>query len=245
MLDATNLYKLYKAGPLLSGLPKLAGRGASDTLSLEASSGYSRNFLVGYLLHYCRLSQQMNRQGTIPVLEALLELEPENGEIHLLLAQQHEMGDNLTEALSCYERAAALRPDKPDYSLAAVRIACMLGKRNEALTLVCSVISAYPVLAEAYFERAVIFEADENWGRALRDYEMCHRLDPQNPAYLCATASMYRHQKNYGMARRSAAKALKLDPDYAKAHEELHQLPFLEQFVGFLKPGEAEVAGKI
>ena len=65
------------------------------------------------------------------------------------------------------------------------------------------------------------------------------RFDPKNPAYLCASASMYRRQKLYKMARRSATKALKLDPNYTEAHEELRQLPLLEQFSDIFRSEEA------
>ena len=240
MVDLSNLTKLYRTEVSAGVKREQPEWWASDKVFSGQVTGYSRDFLVGYLLHYCRLAQKMKKQGTTPILQAILELEPENGEAHYLLGWQHEMAENLTEALDCFERAAALRPDKPNYALAAVRIAGMLGERTKALAMVCSVISAYPAMAEAYYERGLIFEADENWGRALRDYEMCVRFDPKNPAYLTATASMYRRQKLYKMARRSAAKALKIDPNYADAHEELRQLPLLEQFVDFFRPEEAQ-----
>jgi tetratricopeptide (TPR) repeat protein len=191
---------------------------------------YSREFLVGYLLHYCRLSHKMRKQNTIPVLQALLEIEPENGEVYFLLGRQYQMAGKLAEALACFEKAAVLRPDKPGYVLAGVHTACLLGQRTKALSMVCNVISAYPNMAEAYYERGLIFEADTNWARAARDYEMCIRFDPENPAYLCAAAAMYRRQSLYKIARRLANKALKIDPNYSLAHEELRLLPFFEQF---------------
>lgn len=236
MVDLSNLAKLYRTEPGERNQPEWW---AGDKAQTGGTTIYSRDFLVGYLLHYCRLSHKMKRKGTAPVLEALLEIEPENGEVHFLLAGQYELAGGYPEALESFERAAALRPDKPHYTLAAVRMACLLGERNKALSLACGVISAYPNMAEAYYERGLIFEADENWGRALRDYEMSIRFEPKNPAYLCATASMYRRQKLYKMARRSATKALKLDPNYTEAHEELRQLPFLEGFSEMFRPEEA------
>src|SRR5262249_33351524 len=149
------------------------------------------------------------------------------------LARQYERDGQLEEALESYERAANLCLDKPTYMLAATRVACLLGERGKGLALVCSVISAYPTMAEAYYERGLIFETDENWRRALRDYEMCTRLEPQNPAYLCAVSSMYRHLKLFKVARRCAAKALKIDPHYGPAHEELRQIPFFDQLFDF------------
>ena len=205
---------------------------AFPTTNADAAT-YSRDFLLGYLKHYCRLSDKLDRPGTIPVLQALLELEPDNGEVHFWLARQYERDGQLEEAFESYERAANLCLDKPTYMLAATRVACLLGERGKGLALVCSVISAYPTMAEAYYERGLIFETDENWRRALRDYEMCSRLEPQNPAYLCAVASMYRHLKLFKVARRCAAKALKIDPHYAPAHEELRQIPFFDQLFDF------------
>ena len=244
MLNAYTLSKLYRSGSISVSNPAVSERYVGNKSNNVVATAYSREFLIGYLLHYCRLCQEMQRQGTIPVLETLLEIVPDNGEVHFLLGLQHKMNSNLHQALLSFERAAALRPDKPEYALAAVHLACVLNERNKALDIVCNVISAYPIMASAYAQRALIFEVDENWGRALRDYEMCTRLEPKNPAYLVSTARMYRMQKNYKMARWSVAKALKLESNYTKAHEELHQLPLLEQFVGFLRPDEVETAHK-
>ncbi|HEX2913992.1 MAG TPA: hypothetical protein VH186_24520 [Chloroflexia bacterium] len=254
ILDFSDLAKLYRTASF-TNTNYAATSTASDNLERSQPewwaadkpqpapfSGYSRDYLLDYLLHYCRLCQQAKRQGSLPVLQALVELEPDNGEIHFLLGYQYELMDERYEALLCYERAAALRPDLPNYMLAAVRMACLLGDYNKGLGMVGSVISAYPTMAEAYYERGLIYEVDENWGRALRDYEMCSRLEPQNPIYMCSMASMYRQQKLYKMARRCAVKALKLDPHCSQAHEELRQLPLFDQVVDFLRPGDRDTA---
>lgn len=250
MPDVSDLTKLYKGKAIF-------GNSVQSPVWTENPAGrqfthnsYGLASKVSYLLHYCRLSQQLHQSGTAQILELLLELEPDNGEVHFLLAKQYELADQFPEALSSFERAAALRPDKPEYALAASHVACMLGKRNQALEMVCNVIAAYPIMPQAYFARGLIYEVDENWGRAVRDYEMCSRLDPQSAVYHVAAATMYRRQKLYKMARWALSKALKLDPNNIRAHEELHQLPFMEQFVGFFQSNDkiedktAELIGK-
>lgn len=203
-------------------------------------SKYTREFLMGYLMHYCRLCNKHKKSGTIPYLQAILELEPNHAEAHYFMARQYELEGDMEKALHYFERAAALRPDKPTYTLAGVRVACHLGERNKGLAMVCSVIAAYPTMEEAFYERGLIHETDENWGRAVRDYEECSNLNPENPIYACAAARMYRMEKKFTMARRCAVKALKLDPNYTEAHEELRLLPFLDQFVDFFKKDKAE-----
>ncbi len=235
MQDIYSLAKFYRTGPVAETNAHSYGWQANDKPLPKTAdlAGGGKAYLLGYLMHYCRLSEKLDRTGTKAVLQALLEAEPDNGETHYLLARQFEREGALSAALESFERAASLCLDKPTYMLAATRVACLLGDRNKGLALVCSVISAYPNLAEAYHERGLIHEADENWRRALRDYEMCNRLEPQAPAYLCSIASMYRHLKLYKVARRCAVKALKLDPNYGPAHEELRQIPFFEQLLDF------------
>ncbi|NWJ47409.1 MAG: hypothetical protein HXX08_16240 [Chloroflexi bacterium] len=231
--DLSNLAKYFATS---SNTDRNTNWQANDT---PQTGQYSRDFLLGYLLHYCRLTNRIKRQGTIPILEALLEIEPENGEIYYLLARQYELIEKIPEALECFEQAAALRPDKPTYMLAAVRAACYLGERSKALALVGTVISAYN-LPEAYYERGLIYEADENWDWALRNYEWCTRLDPENPHYHCAEARMNRFLKRYTMAKRAASKALRIDPEFAEAHEELRQIPFFDQFIDMFRNEKLE-----
>ncbi|MEI7554552.1 hypothetical protein [Candidatus Chlorohelix sp.] len=232
--DLSNLAKYFATNSSVDRNTNWQANDASQT------GQYSRDFLLGYLHHYCRLHNSLKRQGTIPILEALLEIEPENGEIYYLMARQYELIEKIPEALECFEQAAALRPDKPTYMLAAVRAACYLGERSKALTLVGTVISAYN-LPEAYYEQGLIYEtAYENWDWALRSYEMCTRLEPENLFYLCAEARMNRFLKRYTMAKRAASKALRIDPKCAEAHEELQQIPFFDQFIDIFRNEKIE-----
>lgn len=215
-----------------------SGGWAGDRTSAGAAAHYSPDFLTGYLLHYCRLCERTNRQGTIPVLLTLLENEPENGEVHFMLARQYELAGDREAAMPCFERAAALCPEKPKYTLAAVQAAAYLGDRSKAMSLVNSVIDAYPIMAEAWYERAVIHETDENWNRALQDLNHCNRLEPYNTDYLCDIARMYRIQKLYKLARQFAEKALRIDPKCGRAHEELRKLPLGNSFINLFRNDE-------
>jgi tetratricopeptide (TPR) repeat protein len=236
-VDLSELAKSFVNVPNRNVIHQQSPRWAGN---MPQTAKYNRDFLVGYLLHSCRLYQQISKPGSIPVLQTLLEVEPENGEVHYLLARQYEMIGNLEAALESFECAAALRPDKPTFTLAGARVACFMGRREKGLAMVCSIISAYPDMVEAYAERALIYETDENWRRALDDYQMCGRLEPLNPAFATAEARMYRLQKQYKMARRCASRALKIDPTFNPAHEELRLLPFFDQFSDFFH-AEAKV----
>jgi tetratricopeptide (TPR) repeat protein len=201
---------------------------------------YNQDFLVGYLLHYCRLNFKLNRKGNIPLLQALLEIEPENGEIHYLLARQYELEGNVEEAMVSFERASTLRPDKPTYALAAVRAACWLGERNKALSMVSNVITTYPNMPEAFYERGLIYETDENWEWALKNYEKCTTLNQENPDYFCAEARMNRYLKRYTMARRAVQRALKINPKHHEALEESRHLPVIDQIFDKFRAERAE-----
>ena len=150
MVDFTYLAKNYRNDSDSSAARRASAWWPTEKDPTGDPDSLNRDFLMGYLLHYCRLCQKLKKRGTGTVLQALLEVEPDNGELHFLLAQQHELENNLHESLACYERAASLRLDKPSYMLEAVRVACMLGERNRGMAMVGSVISAYPIMAEAY-----------------------------------------------------------------------------------------------
>src|SRR3954464_14552791 len=123
MNDYAHLTKSYRSDNSPSAHSKSWWTGDES----GSSGNYSPEFLKEYLLHYCRLCEKTNRQGTIPVLQALLDIEPENGEVHFMLARQHEMNGDRESAMPSFERAAALCPEKPEYTLAAVRAAGYLG----------------------------------------------------------------------------------------------------------------------
>jgi tetratricopeptide (TPR) repeat protein len=216
---------------------------AGDQTPTGAASHYTPSFLTDYLLHYCRLCERTHRQGTIPVLLALLEVEPDNGDVHFMLARQYEMAGDREAAMPCFERAAALCPEMPKYTLAAVQAAAYLGDRSRAMALVNSVIEAYPIMAEAWYERAVIHEIDENWNRALQDLNHCNRLEPNNTDYLCDIARMYRIQKLHKLARQFAEKALRIDPKCARAHDELRLLPLINPFSSMLRKDAFDPSG--
>ncbi len=230
MYDYAHLTKSYRTDNSPSA--RSAGWWSGDETGI--SGNYSPEFLKGYLLHYCRLCDRTNRQGTIPVLQTLLENESEDGEVHFLLARQYDLGGVRELAMPSYERAAALCPEKPEYALAAVRAAGYLGDRIKAMSWVNNVISAYPVMAEAWYERAVIYETDENWNRALSDLHRCRDLEPHNTDYLCDIARIYRLQKSYRLARQFAERALREDPKCQRAHAELREIPMRGHIMGMM-----------
>ncbi len=232
MFDYAHLTKSYKADN--SPNDRTFDWRTGDQASTVDTTRYSPEFLKGYLLHYCRLCEKTNRQGTIPVLHVLLDIEPQNGEVHFMLARQYEMNGDRETAMPSFERAAALCPEKPEYTLAAVRAAGYLGDRIKAMSLVNSVIGAYPIMAEARYERAVIYEIDENWNRALQDFDYCHHLDPNNTDYLCDISRMYRMQKLFKLARQFAERALRIDPKCSRAHDELRLIPIRNHIMGMM-----------
>lgn len=230
MYDFAHLTKSYRTDNSPSAHANAWWTGDETGLS----GNYSPDFLKDYLLHYCRVCDRTNRQGIIDVLKALLEVEPENGEVHFLLARQYDMGGLRDYAMPEYERAAALCPEKPEYALAAVRAAGYLGDRIKAMSLVNSVISAYPNMADAWYERAIIYETDENWNRALSDLHQCLKFDKKNTTYMCDIARIYRLQKSYRLARMFAERALDEDPKCQRAHAELREIPMRGHIMGMM-----------
>src|SRR3954454_1201307 len=119
MLDLYSLARLNRTAAMTADAEHSAanwraadGAGPRDNNALPPTNvdaaTYSREFLLGYLKHYCRLSDKLDRQGTVPILHALLEIEPDNGEVHYWLARQYERDGQLEEAFESYERAANL-----------------------------------------------------------------------------------------------------------------------------------------
>jgi tetratricopeptide (TPR) repeat protein len=242
MNDLSNLAKFYHTGAVPAGvidITNLPWWVENNLPPMNANTKYDREFLFNYLLHYCRLCFRLDRFGIAPYLDKLLNMEPENGELHFLRAAQFEYEDDLPSALEFYERAAALSPDKPTYMIASAKMAVKLGKRHKAMAMLAGVIDAFPAMAEARYERGKIYEQDENWARAKQEYEACINLDQKSVTYLCACACAYRHLKLYKAAQRLLKKALQLDPNNRQAQEELRQISLFDQLFDLSRPDDS------
>jgi tetratricopeptide (TPR) repeat protein len=239
MNDLSNLAKFYHTGQASDGNVDTAIPWWVENYTPPMTSAkYEQKFLINYLLHYCRLCYKLGKQGSAPILDKLLQMDGENGELFFLRAAEYEREDNHPLALDYYERAAALSPDKPTYMIAAAQIAANLGRRHKAMAMLAEISEAFPQMAEARYERGKIYEQDENWARAKQEYEACVNLDQKNITYLCACARAYRHLKLYKAAQRLLKKALTLDPNNRQAQEELRQISLFDQLFDLSRPDD-------
>lgn len=89
---------------------------------------------------------------------------------------------------------------------------------------------------ENYFQRAVIYTAADEFGRALAEYSKSIELKKDNSQTYFYRADLYSRQKKYKSAIDDLTKAISLDPQFAENYK--------DRADAFEKIGEAE-KGKV
>lgn len=127
-------------------------------------------------------------------------------------------------AMREYERALRLDPAGP---LPHLAIAAMLARDNvneEATRELEELRARYPDYPPALFALARLYQAQERWSDAANVYGDLMRIEPWNPEHLNNLGTVYVKMGFFDQAVRAMQSALRIDPNYRAARDNLQKL---------------------
>jgi len=114
--------------------------------------------------------------------------------------------------LSCWlaakspdENAALCRDSSPEVRIKACTVLILSGKEKTEN------------LARAYYDRGLAYQSEEDYDRAIQDFDQAIRLKPKDTDFLTSRAYAYRHKGDYDRAIEDFNQAIRLRPDYLGA----------------------------
>jgi tetratricopeptide (TPR) repeat protein len=121
------------------------------------------------------------------------------------------------EALACYDRALALRPDYAEAHYNRGNVLGGLKRFDEAVASFDRALSLRPAYAEAFCNRGVVLYALRRFEEALASYDRALALRPDYIEALCNRGNALAALKRFGEALASCDRALAMQPDFAEA----------------------------
>jgi len=89
---------------------------------------------------------------------------------------------------------------------------------EEAIFLLSQEIEMHPKNAGTYLTRGLLYFTEQNFEKALPDFDRAIELDPENVDAYLSRGVLYSQQGNYERALPDLERAIELDSDYAKAY---------------------------
>ncbi|MFQ5605153.1 MAG: tetratricopeptide repeat protein [bacterium] len=164
------------------------------------------------------LVQLDRRQEALPVYEKLVELEPDDIEALIVLANLYMFVGEEEASLTVQERALVLDPQNTKllYSLGEAYY-----KRHEFEKAIAKFKQLLTITPEDILALEILGYAFQNAGdpkNAIAAYEKVLSLKPDHKKVLCEMATSLKELKQYRAARSTVRKALKMDPHYGYAN---------------------------
>ncbi len=176
-----------------------------------------------------------DKTTAIAQLERVAKAFPKSPEPNMQLALYHWSMGNAEPAVACLNQVLAAAPGAPSAVLLLAEIDVRRGRAAEAVKSLNELVKKQPTLGPARLLLAQAYQAQGNLDAALavyRQIEADFSGNPQ-PAYLMGTLLM---QQNKPVAARQAfEKALKINPKFYPAFEQLVNVDLMEKRVADAK----------
>jgi tetratricopeptide (TPR) repeat protein len=103
------------------------------------------------------------------------------------------------------------------------------GAPAEALSILNTVIAAYPDFAEAWNKRATLYFMMKRYDQSLADIDKVLDLEPRHFGALSGKGMILERQKKYAQARAAFEEALAVNPNLEQVKDALKELDRVEQ----------------
>lgn len=203
----TEAMALHKAGELSEALRK-----CRSVLKVDKSNSLALA-LVG-TVH----AQQRDFQRAIPPLLASLQSSPKQPQTLDTLGNALSALERYKEALSCYDRAIALRPEFAQAFYHRGLVFQLTGRPQDAIASYDRAIALKSDLAGAHHNRGNALADLERHDEAIANYDKALAISARNPESHNNRGNSLRALGRLDEALASYDKALEIRPDYFEAH---------------------------
>jgi predicted O-linked N-acetylglucosamine transferase (SPINDLY family)/glycosyltransferase involved in cell wall biosynthesis len=171
------------------------------------------------------LAEQAQKQGkpkkAMQYLREAIRQNPSDAKAYFLLGNLFNQASRAKDAISCYDKSLALRPDNLPAQVNRANILQRLGQLELARDAYRSVVTAKPDLAVAYFNLGLVEKRLGNIVGSVAAFEETLKLQPQLAAAHLQLARIYSAQGRLDEASSAYGRAVKLEPDNSVAYCEL------------------------
>jgi len=136
---------------------------------------------------------QGDYEGAIAEYEQALTIAPTMGDAHVTLGVLYEVAGRAEDSERAFEAAREAYANDLTYYLALGRAYATMNENERAMAAIEQAIAIDPESPEAYLTRGGIYEATEEFGKALEDYELAGTLAQersQDALYVMARTRM-------------------------------------------------------
>ena len=167
------------------------------------------------------LTNQSKFDAAAPQMEEALRVQPDNGEFHLGYANLLQRLGRGDEAGPHYEAAARLKPDSPDAHYNYAAYLASEGKNDDAIEELRQVVQLKPDHADARIRLADALFAKGDLDAAKTQYLAAVHSNPKLAVGYNSLGNVYLRQGQISQAIVQFSEALRLDPGYKDAEENL------------------------
>lgn len=158
------------------------------------------------------------RQEQIDVAVRLAEGLPGDSDAIFLLAMAYQEQGNSVEAARCLERCLELQPGRADACDHLGRIAQQEGRHSDAVTWFRKAGQIEPRMAGLHFRLGQAYQSQGKTDEAVVEVNRNVELYPTAPDNYVTLGELFLQKQDYAAARDNYEKAVKLDPNLAKAY---------------------------
>ena len=191
-------------------------RAATELKPSDPARAQSGAFLAWYSLG--RVLESSSPQEALDAYHRAQELQPENFDLHLRLAQLLEKKPDLPAAEVEYQKAAQLDPKSEEALRGLTNVYIAQGKVDAAEKALHEYLQVNPASAQAHVQLARIFSNAHNYDDALAELESAQKLSPNDTEIQRELAGNAALRGKYDLAEAQYRGLLKTDPLDADLH---------------------------
>jgi len=177
------------------------------------------NFLRAYKNISIAYMQLENCEGAKPHLYKVLDLGKADGLTYGMLGYCHIEDENYSSAISAYEFARMIDPEKRNWKVGYVQAMMQARKYPDAIVALNEIVADYPDEASYLMIQANAFAAVDREEEAISNLELVDRLGGSNGQSLVLLGDLYMKNKVPQLALKSYIAALDVDgrPNFSRA----------------------------